>query len=96
MSSLLPDLKDLTKDQANRLICADYLRAVAGLIERGHVGAFELAWSNNTMHKPSGRVVMDSNFLIAPAEAEFQAKIEEAKDKISFEDLSEKLKDKDN
>jgi hypothetical protein len=92
---LLPPLTELTTDEAHRLICADYLRAIASLIERGACQAFEFSWTVKAMHKPAGRIVMDSNFLVSGAESELLQKVEEASRKIQVEDLTDKLKSED-
>lgn len=93
---LLPPIEELTTDQANRLICADYLRAIAQLIEKGALQAFDLSWAVSVAAKPIGKFVMNANFLMCTAEAEFEQKIEEYKakqaSKIQVEDHTEELK----
>ncbi len=96
MSDILPPIEDLTQDEANRLICADYLRAIARLIEKGAVSAFDLSWAAKVASKPVGRFVTDASFLMCAAEAELTLKVEEYKTqqakKIEVEDFSGKLK----
>lgn len=64
----LPAITELTKDQLNRLVCADYLEAIAGMIRKGNVNGFDLHWDLST-DKPIGEVGLDANYLIAPLEA---------------------------
>lgn len=96
---LLPPIEELTTDQANRLICADYLRTLATMIERGALQAFDLSWAARVAAKPIGKLVMDAGFLMCDAEKEFEQKIEEYKAKqaakIQVEDCVQELKNTD-
>lgn len=64
----LPAIPDLTQDKLHRLMCADYLESVAGMIRRGQVNAFDLSWDLST-EQPVGRVEVDSSTLISPLKA---------------------------
>lgn len=64
----LPAVPELTKDQLNRLVCADYLESLANMIRKGQVNGFDMGWDFTT-EKPVGRVEIDSKVLIAPLEA---------------------------
>ncbi len=96
----LPPIPELTPIKANQLMCADYLRSIAGMIERGQILAFDLSWST-TIRKPLGKHVFDAEYLIAPVESKFlkeaiqmqkQEEAQQAKG-ISFEDVTEQLQD---
>jgi hypothetical protein len=91
-----PSVTQLTQSQAHRMITGDWLRAVAGMIERGAVSAFDIAWSEQ-LEKPKGRVVTTSDFLIAPVEARFHEEIEKIKAEQNsiLLDMTEELKSHD-
>jgi len=92
----LPPIPELTVGKAHRLICADYLRTMAKLIEQGAVEAFDFNW-NTSFRKPIGKIVCSADFLTAPVESQFIANIaayeaERAK-KIPVVDITEDLKE---
>lgn len=89
-------IPDLSQDQLHRLLAADYLESLAGLIRKGTITGFDFAWDQR-FEKPVGKVVMSSLTLIAPLEAKLMQQMQEAEEaeakKIQVEDLSEDLKD---
>ena len=92
----LPPIPELTIGRAHRLICADYLRAIAKLIEQNAIDAFELAW-NTTQRKPQGKIIASADFLTGPVESQFLANVaayqaEQAK-KIDLVDITEELQE---
>ena len=97
MADLLPPIEELTQDQVNKLVCADYIRTLADMIEKGALSAFDLQWSAKLSNKPVGRLVTDAAFIICDAEQELTEKIEKYKaeqaKKISVQDMTEVLKD---
>ena len=92
----LPEIPNLTKEQLNRLLTADYLDAIAKLIRRGAVTGFDFAWDER-YEKPLGNVVMTSTELVAPLETKLLKDIQEAmstqKEQIRFEDLTQTLRE---
>lgn len=93
---VLPPIPELTVGKAHRLICADYLRTLAKLIEQGGLEAFELAW-NLSFRKPQGKVVTTADSLTGPVEAQFLANVrayqEEQARKVPVIDLTEEMKE---
>lgn len=92
------DVPELTVNQAHRMICADYLEAVANLIRKGSVTGFEFMW-NTQLDKPIGKFVAEANVLVGPVEIQIREAItaysaEQAK-KISVTDLSGCLESED-
>lgn len=74
-----------------RVICTDYLRTLADLIEAGAVTAFKLDWGKD-LAKPVGNFVMTSSFLVTDSEIEIQDQIDEhhasQANKIEVQDLT--------
>jgi len=89
----LPPIPELTEKHANRIVCADYLRQVAMLIEQGAVTAFDFVWLS-TQLKPQGKLVTNSTFLVGPSEAKLMRAVAEHKAKSSIQvvDATEELK----
>lgn len=88
-------IPDLSQDQLNRLLAADYLESMANLIRKGTVSGFDFAWDQR-FEKPVGKVIMSSLQFVAPLEAKLLEQMREAEaeeaNKIQVEDLSEDLK----
>lgn len=92
-------IPELTVLKANQLMCADYLRTLAGMVERGQLQAFDVAWTDE-IRKPLGKLVIGADVIIAPVEGKFlqqtlklQQEQKEESTAISFEDITEQLKD---
>lgn len=88
-------IQDLTKPQLHRLLAADYLESIAGMIRNGSVQGFELAWDAR-YEKPVGAVTVDSHALKGPLELRIISQIQKAEAEataIDVEDISERLKD---
>jgi hypothetical protein len=64
--------------RVNQLLCADYLRNIANLIEKGALSGFELTWGAS-LRKPQGRLVTAADFLICPMEVKFDQAVEDYK-----------------
>jgi hypothetical protein len=92
----LPPIPDLTVNQAHRTICADYLRSVANMIERGQLTGFEFVW-NTEIQKPIGKVLLTAETLVGPAESKILHAIAdyraEQERKIPVTDISDQLKE---
>lgn len=82
--------------EANRNMCADYLRTLAKLVEQGACEAFDIGW-NLDIRKPEGKMVMGATWLTAPVEAQFldavQAYRAAQAQKIVVHDATEQIKD---
>lgn len=74
----LPAIPELTREQLNRLLCADYLEYCAKMIRKGSLTGFDIAW-NTSYEKPVGKLEIVSFELTAPLEANILRQIEEAK-----------------
>lgn len=92
--STLPEIPQLTKEQLNRLLCADYLEHVAKLIRKGGLTGFDFAWTDKH-EKPVGRLEVLSLELTAPLEARLLNEMEEARQeaarKIPVQDMTEAI-----
>lgn len=86
-----PDFTKLPADQAFRLTCADHLRMIAGLVEKGAVTAFDLAWSEE-FPKATGKLLTNALAFVGPVEAEMISQVQKERERIQVEDLTEALK----
>lgn len=92
-------IPNLTVRKANQLICADYLRQIAKLVEQGSITAFSIDWASDKP-KPKGKLAVEAEFLTGPTEAEYlrnvaeiEAEEREKRAREIFVDLSEDMKD---
>ena len=83
------DGKKVTRT-ANQILCADYLRSIALLLEKGAIHSFDFIWTDN-YHKPRGSVILDSQFLNSPMELSYLEELK--KETIPTTDLSDNYKD---
>jgi hypothetical protein len=92
----LPNIPDLTREQFHRLLAADYLVALAGLIRKGTVSGFDMAWDER-FEKPAGKVMMSTAALQSPLEQrvleQIQEEREQAERQIDVSDMTEALQD---
>lgn len=89
-------IAEWTVTEAHRNICADYLRALAKLVEQGACEAFDLQW-NPDFRKPEGKFIMGASWLTAPVEAQFLDLVQRYREaqakKIVVQDVTEQIKD---
>lgn len=87
----VPNFLEMQQPQAHAVVCADYLRLLAHMIEQGQIAAFDISWSTQVA-KPQGKMVMQSVALIGPMEVALREQVEAHRQKIQVEDLTEQLK----
>lgn len=91
----LPNIPDLSQEQLNRLLAADWLETIAKMMRKGAVTGFDIAWDER-YQKPVGKVEMASFELTAPLEAKLMRDIQEAKAsaerQVPYYDMTEEIK----
>jgi hypothetical protein len=92
-----PEITQLTEEQVNRLVTADWLESVAKLIRSGAATGFDIAWDAR-YPKPLGNVVMSTEQLYGATEmkllsARYAAKQQELATKIPVQDISDDIGD---
>lgn len=94
--NLATDLEGLTAKEANRRMCADYLRNLARMIEDGGLDAFSLTWvleGDKIAGRPEGKIALSASFLSSGVEQEIMAALEKHHAKIQVVDMTNELKD---
>lgn len=86
-----PDFTKMNAQEAFRLTCADYLRMLAGLIEKGSVTSFALTWTEDAP-KPEGKLLTNALAFVSSAEATMLQQLQKERERIQVQDLTDALK----
>lgn len=89
----MPEIPQLSEEQINRLITADWLESIAKLIRNGAATGFDIAWDTR-YPKPLGSVVMSTEQLYGKTELKLRTAAYVApQNKIPVQDVSDEIGD---